>query len=534
MGVTGARTTTSDLAGPLVAAPSAPCPGPASTCPVGVGLGVSNGDQAAEVASYADGVIVGSAFVRTLLDHPDDRAAGLRALRRAHRGPRGGRPPCLRGASPLDPHRLLATRLLAASRRCCSAPAGGGGAASTAQLQRPGARPAASTSPTTPLTDTDGDAVLAGRRHRHAADAGLLRLHPLPRHLPGRADQPGLGDDPARRRRPRPGRGGLRDHATRPATTAEALRSLPRPASTRASSALTGDLDDIAEVGESIAVGVTDGEKLPSGGYDVNAHTTQVIGHRRRRRGAGLLGPGARRRRSSPPTSTPSSRGASRGVLVAAGPVDPQPRRGHLAPRPGAAPRLRAVHHRRHRGRHLDRRAPLGGPRRPRRRHPGPRRLGGALRPGRRPALPRGHRREPLLRRGRQPRGRRSTSGGAAWGSGARIALGAVGVVVGAAAQGHPAAAGARRPGPRRARRPGAGPLGQLVQPGALRPAHRPALGPGDRPGALAARARLRAGHDLPPHVPLRVAVEPGGLRGAGLGSTGASGSATAGCSRST
>ena len=48
--------------------------------PVGVGLGVSNGDQAAEVASYADGVIVGSAFVRVLLDHPDDRAAGLRAL----------------------------------------------------------------------------------------------------------------------------------------------------------------------------------------------------------------------------------------------------------------------------------------------------------------------------------------------------------------------------------------------------------------------------------------------------------------------
>jgi tryptophan synthase alpha chain len=54
--------------------------------PVGVGIGVSNGDQAAEVASRsgigADGVIVGSAFVRTLLDHPDDRGAGLRALAR--------------------------------------------------------------------------------------------------------------------------------------------------------------------------------------------------------------------------------------------------------------------------------------------------------------------------------------------------------------------------------------------------------------------------------------------------------------------
>jgi tryptophan synthase alpha chain len=75
MGVTGARETTSDLAAPLVARTRR-----TTDLPIGVGLGVSNGDQAAEVASYADGVIVGSAFVRALLDHPDDRAAGLRAL----------------------------------------------------------------------------------------------------------------------------------------------------------------------------------------------------------------------------------------------------------------------------------------------------------------------------------------------------------------------------------------------------------------------------------------------------------------------
>jgi len=75
MGVTGARTTTSDLAGPLVERTRA-----TTDLPIGVGLGVSNGDQAAQVASYADGVIVGSAFVRTLLDHLDDRAEGLRAL----------------------------------------------------------------------------------------------------------------------------------------------------------------------------------------------------------------------------------------------------------------------------------------------------------------------------------------------------------------------------------------------------------------------------------------------------------------------
>jgi tryptophan synthase alpha chain len=81
MGVTGARATTSDLAGPLVSRTKAAIAAQGTDLPVGVGLGVSNGDQAAEVASYADGVIVGSAFVRVLLDHPDDRTAGLAALR---------------------------------------------------------------------------------------------------------------------------------------------------------------------------------------------------------------------------------------------------------------------------------------------------------------------------------------------------------------------------------------------------------------------------------------------------------------------
>ena len=74
MGVTGARATTSSLAEPLVARAKA-----VTDTPVAVGLGVSNGDQAAEIASYADGVIVGSAFVRCLLDH-DEPAAGLAAL----------------------------------------------------------------------------------------------------------------------------------------------------------------------------------------------------------------------------------------------------------------------------------------------------------------------------------------------------------------------------------------------------------------------------------------------------------------------
>ena len=76
MGVTGARDATSDLAGPLVRRVRA-----SGDIPVAVGIGVSHGDQAAEVASYADGVIVGSAFVRCLLDHAGDEAAGLEALR---------------------------------------------------------------------------------------------------------------------------------------------------------------------------------------------------------------------------------------------------------------------------------------------------------------------------------------------------------------------------------------------------------------------------------------------------------------------
>ena len=74
MGVTGVRTSSSDLAAPLVARTRA-----TTDLPIGVGVGVSNGAQAAEVAAYADAVIVGSAFVRCLLDH-DDRSVAMKAL----------------------------------------------------------------------------------------------------------------------------------------------------------------------------------------------------------------------------------------------------------------------------------------------------------------------------------------------------------------------------------------------------------------------------------------------------------------------
>ena len=48
--------------------------------PVCVGLGVSNGDQAAEVGAFADGVIVGSRLVRAAGEAADDPAAAVREL----------------------------------------------------------------------------------------------------------------------------------------------------------------------------------------------------------------------------------------------------------------------------------------------------------------------------------------------------------------------------------------------------------------------------------------------------------------------
>jgi tryptophan synthase alpha chain len=74
MGITGARASVSEAAAGLVAKVRQH-----TTLPVAVGLGVGTGAQAAQVASFADGVIVGSAFVKRLLDAPD-LAAGRDAV----------------------------------------------------------------------------------------------------------------------------------------------------------------------------------------------------------------------------------------------------------------------------------------------------------------------------------------------------------------------------------------------------------------------------------------------------------------------
>ena len=77
MGVTGARAQVGAAAPELVRRTRA-----LTTLPIAVGLGVSTGAQAADLAGYADGVIVGSAFVRHILqadDHEQARA-GVRDL----------------------------------------------------------------------------------------------------------------------------------------------------------------------------------------------------------------------------------------------------------------------------------------------------------------------------------------------------------------------------------------------------------------------------------------------------------------------
>ncbi|MEV7614389.1 tryptophan synthase subunit alpha [Streptomyces sp. NPDC089799] len=75
MGVTGTRESVGNQAQELVERTRR-----TTELPVCVGLGVSNAVQAKEVAAFADGVIVGSAFVKLLLDAPD-LPAGLAAVR---------------------------------------------------------------------------------------------------------------------------------------------------------------------------------------------------------------------------------------------------------------------------------------------------------------------------------------------------------------------------------------------------------------------------------------------------------------------
>ncbi len=75
MGTTGARSSVGSHAAGLVRRVRE-----CTSLPVAVGLGVRDQEQAAEVAGFADGVIVGSAFVQQLLSAPDAES-GLTQLR---------------------------------------------------------------------------------------------------------------------------------------------------------------------------------------------------------------------------------------------------------------------------------------------------------------------------------------------------------------------------------------------------------------------------------------------------------------------
>jgi tryptophan synthase alpha chain len=70
MGVTGARAAVSGAAQSLVERVRKH-----TSMPVAVGLGVSTREQAAQVAQYADGVIVGSAFIKLVLEAADEKDA---------------------------------------------------------------------------------------------------------------------------------------------------------------------------------------------------------------------------------------------------------------------------------------------------------------------------------------------------------------------------------------------------------------------------------------------------------------------------
>jgi tryptophan synthase alpha chain len=74
MGVTGTRNTVSSGASELVARVRS-----VTNLPISVGLGVSTREQAKSLAAYADGVIVGSAFIKLLLDAKSEQE-GLDAI----------------------------------------------------------------------------------------------------------------------------------------------------------------------------------------------------------------------------------------------------------------------------------------------------------------------------------------------------------------------------------------------------------------------------------------------------------------------
>ena len=214
MGVTGARTTTSDLAGPLVERTRATA---RSDRPAGGGR---DRGQHRRPGRGRRGLRRRRHRGQRLRPHPP------RPPRRPRRRPRG-----TRGADrrtwPTGCGVAGRARVLLAATLLADGPAAGRVRRQGRGALRGGARPAVRRARDVPDRHRRGG-VLADEQHRQAPDAGVLRLHQLPRHLHGGDVDARLGDDPARRRRPR-GRGrGVRDH--RPGARHRAgAAQVPRP-----------------------------------------------------------------------------------------------------------------------------------------------------------------------------------------------------------------------------------------------------------------------------------------------------------------
>ncbi len=304
MGVTGARDATSDLAGPLVARTRA-----VTDLPIGVGLGVSNGDQAAEVAP---------------LRRRGDRRLRVRpaAARRRH-GPGGRARVAGRAHRATSPPGSGVRRVLVAALatavvlRWPAAPAqaagvqGPGRGRQRPRRRRPQRRRAAQAvrrPATSPSTTRPAGPTTCATEATKPVTLVFFGYTQLPGHLPGGDGQHRLGADPARPPPQRaPGAGWSSSPPTRPATTARKLRAyLDR--FDPAFEGLTGDLSRGRPAGQGRSTSRSRrAQKLPSGGYEV-AHGTQVVGRRCPDGTAPFVWTeGHRPRRRSPTTSPRSS-----------------------------------------------------------------------------------------------------------------------------------------------------------------------------------------------------------------------------------
>ena len=198
MGVTGARSTTSDLAAPLVARTRA-------SLPDGATCRWRRARRQHRRAGRRDRRVRRRRHRRL-----GPRARPARPPRRPHGGParphRADRGPRRGGARCADPRLALAAAigvvLLATSLRAASGASAQDDAGQGIVLEAGVTHQPYVVDPT-PLIDTDGEPWSLVDDTDQAPHAGLLRLHQLPRRLRHRDEPAGLRADPPGPRRPR-------------------------------------------------------------------------------------------------------------------------------------------------------------------------------------------------------------------------------------------------------------------------------------------------------------------------------------------